>query len=336
MKAVILHQTGGPEQLRIEEVAAPEPAAGQVRVALRACALNRREVWITLSMYPGIRLPCILGADGAGVIDKVGPDVDEGMVGREVVIYPAYDWGEDPRFPSKTFRVLGMPDPGTFADYLCVPVGHAVTKPTFLNWEQAAAIPLAGLTSWRAVVTQAAVKAGEKLLVTGIGGGVATFALKWAVGLGAQVYVTSGSQDKIDSAKALGAVDGISYKDENWDKALLERSGGGMDAIVDGTGGPGFAQCFNTLNPGGRIVVYGATAGNPPKGLDMARLFFRQAQIRGTTMGSPAEFEAMLEFAARHRVEPVVDRVFDLADAVAAHQYMQASKQMGKIVLRQA
>ena len=333
MKAVILDQIGGPEQLRIERVADPEPGPGQVRVRLHASALNRRDVWITLGQYPGIRLPCILGADGAGVVDKVGPEIPADGLGQEVVIYPAYDWGENPRFPSPTFRVLGMPDPGTFAEYLCVPAGHVFPKPAHLNWEQAAAIPLAGLTSWRALMTQGAAQAGETVLVTGIGGGVATFALKWAVALGARVFVTSGSDAKLEQARRMGAAGGVNYRESDWAKQLTTLTGG-VDVVVDGTGGPAFAGCFSVLRPGGRLVVYGATAGNPPTGLEMAKLFFRQAHIIGSTMGSPAEFAAMLRFVETHRIEPALDRVFAFDDAVAAHQRLLAADQMGKLVLR--
>ncbi len=334
MKAVVLPQLGGPEQLQLQDVATPLPAAGQVRVKLHAAALNRRDVWITLGLYPAIRLPCILGSDGAGTIDQVGAQVEPGLVGREVVIYPAYDWGDEPRFPSPTFRVLGMPDQGTFAPYICVPAGHAFPKPTHLNWEQAAAAPLAGLTSWRAVVTQAAVRTGDSVLVTGIGGGVATFALHWAVALGATVWVTSGSPAKLERAQALGAAGGVNYQDSDWSKQLAALAGG-FDVIIDGTGGPAFKHYLSLLKPAGRLVIYGATAGNPPEGLDMARLFFRQAQIRGSTMGSPAEFAAMLQLLQERRIVPVVDRIFPLAEAAAAHRRLQAAEQMGKVVLRQ-
>jgi zinc-binding alcohol dehydrogenase/oxidoreductase len=312
----------------------PAPGPGQVRVALRAAALNRRDLWISLDLYPNIRLPSILGSDGAGIIDEVGPGVDGGMIGREVLIYPAYDWGEDSRFPSQRFRVLGMPDPGTFAEYICVPVGHVFAKPGFLDWCQAAALPLAGLTSWRASVTQAAVRPGEAVLVTGIGGGVATFALKWTVALGARVWVTSGDPNKLERARELGAAGGANYKDGRWVQELRDLSGG-FEVIIDGTGGPYFKAYMSLLKPAGRLVIYGATAGNPPEGLEMARLFFRQLQIRGTTMGTLEEFSAMLRFLSEKRIKPVIDQIFPLGEAVAAHQRLQASGQMGKVILSQ-
>ncbi|PIE83396.1 MAG: alcohol dehydrogenase [Candidatus Contendobacter odensis] len=334
MKAVTLIQAGGIEQLNVGDVTTPEPDTGYVRVRLRASALNHRDVWITLGQYPGIRLPCILGSDGAGIVDKLGAGVSAEALGQEVVIYPARDWGDDPRFPSSSFRVLGMPDAGTFAEYICVPSNHIFPKPDFLGWEQAAVIPLAGLTAWRALMTQAAAKKGETILVTGIGGGVATFALKWAVALGARVFVTSGDPAKLEKAQQWGAVGGVNYRDEDWARQLAALSGG-VDVIVDGTGGETFRGCFSVLKPGARFVIYGATAGNPPTGLEMAKLFFRQARIVGSTMGSPGEFAAMLRFVTEHRIEPAVDQIFSLDEAVSAHQRLLAAEQMGKIVLRQ-
>ncbi len=332
MKALVLNELGGPEKLAIADVPQPEPAAGEVRVAISHAALNRRDVWITVGKYPRVELPSIGGSDGAGVVDAVGAGVDANLVGKEVVIYPARDWGDDPRCGGANFRVLGMPDQGTFAESICVPATDIAPKPDHLTFEQAAALPLAGLTSWRALVTHGEVKAGQKVLVTGIGGGVATFALLWATHHGAEVYVTSGSEEKLEAAKSLGARDGVSYHDTGWDKAITKMSGG-IDIVIDSAGGPVVNKAMNTLNVGGRFVFFGATLGNPESGLEMAKMFFKQARIQGTTMGMPAEFHAMLDFVRSHRIEPVVDQVFPFTEAVAAHERLWASEQMGKIVL---
>lgn len=335
MKAIILPQLGGPEHLCIDEIATPEPGPGEVRVRLRAAALNRRDVWISLGQYPGIRLPCITGSDGAGTIDALGPGAPTELLGQSVLIYPAYNWGDNPRFPSPAFRVLGMPNPGTFAEYLCIPANQVFSKPVHLSWEQAAAIPLAGLTAWRALMTQAEAQSGETVLITGIGGGVATFAMKWAVALGARTFVTSGDDGKLEQARQMGAVGGVNYREADWAKQLAELTGG-VDVIIDGTGGPSFHSYFLLLKPAGRLVVYGATAGNPPQGLEMVKLFFRQTRVIGSTMGSPAEFAAMLHFVTKHQIEPVIDRIFPFEQAVAAHQRLLANEQMGKIVLQYA
>jgi len=332
MKALVLGEIGGPENLSIREVPTPQPGPGEVRVSLKCAALNRRDVWITVGKYPRIELPSIGGSDGAGIVDAVGEGVDGAMIGSEVVIYPARDWGDDPRCGGANFRVLGMPDQGTFAQWICVPADDVSPKPEHLSWEQAAALPLAGLTSWRAIVTHGEVTSGQKVLVTGIGGGVATFALLWAKYHGADVFVTSGSDEKLAAARAIGASDGVNYHDENWGKSIRKMSGG-IDIVIDSAGGAVVNQAMNTLNPGGRFVFFGATLGDPDQGLEMAKMFFKQARIQGTTMGTPAEFNAMLDFVRSHNIEPVVDQVVPLDDGVAAHQRMWASEQMGNIVL---
>ncbi|MEQ8232213.1 MAG: zinc-binding dehydrogenase [Gammaproteobacteria bacterium] len=332
MKALVLRELGGPDKLAIEELPLPEPGPGEVRVKIKCAALNRRDVWITVGAYPRIQFPSVAGSDGAGVVDAVGSGVDTARVGEEVVIYPALEWGDDPRCGGPDFRVLGMPDQGTHAEYVCVPESSIHAKPAHLSWAEAAAFPLAGLTAWRATVTHGEVAAGQKVLVTGIGGGCATFALMWAKHHGAEVYVTSSKQDKLDAALALGASRGFNYRDEDWGKQVREVTGG-VDLVVDSAGGDGLHTCLDTLGNGGRYVFFGATQGNAGKGLNMAKLFFRQVRIQGTTMGRPEEFRAMVEFINARQLRPVVDHVYPFAEAVAAHHRMLESEQMGKLVL---
>ena len=333
MKAVVLEELGGPDNLAVKDVDMPVPGPGEARVRLRNSALNRRDYWITTGRYPHTSLPCIAGSDGAGVIDAVGGDVAEDLVGREVVIYPARDWGDSEAASGPDFRVLGMPDQGTFAEYICCPATDVYDRPKHLNWEQAAATPLAGLTAWRAVVTQAEVKAGQTVLVTGAGSGVSTFAIQWASGHGAEVYVSSGSEEKIEKAKALGAVGGISYRQSDYHK-ILQKQAGGFDAIIDSAGGDDMNGLLSALRPAGRFVFFGATLGNPTTGLEIAKLFFNQTRIQGTMMGSNAEFKAMLDFLSEKRIEPVVDRVMSMDDAIAAHKLLESFGQTGKVVLQ--
>ena len=335
MQAVIIEDANGPESVQYGEAPTPEPAAGEARVKLHASALNRRDYWITKGMYPRPQLPCIPGSDGAGVVDVLGEGTPEGLAGREVIIYPALDWGPVERAPSKKFRVLGMPEPGTMAEYICVPASSLVDKPSHLSWEEAAALPLAGLTAWRSVVTQAEIEPGQKMLVTGAGGGVATMALQWGALHGADVYVTSGSEEKIAAARSIGAVDGANYRDEDCFKTLKERSGG-FDVIIDSAGGDGLNAVLDTLSPGGRYVFFGATLGMPKQGLSMAKLFFRQVRIQGTTMGSPQEFSDMVAFATEKHMRPVIDRVLQLEQAREGFWLMESFGQTGKIVLRHA
>lgn len=333
MKALVLRELGGPEKLQIEDIATPQPRAGEVRVKIKAAALNRRDVWITVGAYPRIIFPAIAGSDGAGIVDAVGVGGDATRVGREVVIYPALEWGDEPRCGGANFRVLGMPDQGTFAEYICVPADSVMDKPAHLSWEEAAAVPLAGLTAWRATVSHGEVAAGQKVLVTGIGGGCATFALAWARAHGAEVFVTSSSPDKIAQALTLGASAGFDYRDGSWVQNLKSVAGG-IDLVIDSAGGDGLHDALDTLNAGGRYIFFGATQGNPSKGLNMAKLFFRQVRIQGTTMGRPQEFRAMLNAMHTHQLKPVVDHVYPFEQAVAAHLRMRDSEQMGKLVLR--
>ena len=332
MKAVVLEELGGPDKLRLKEVDTPLPASGEVRVLLKASSLNRRDFWITVGLYPGIQLPCITGSDGAGIIDLVGKGVDPSLIDREVVIYPVLGWGNDPRAYGPDFRVLGMPEQGTFAEYICVPSENVYHKPAHLGWEQSAAIPVAGVTSWRSVVTQGEIQAGYRVLITGAGGGVASFALLWCLNLGAEVYISSGSNEKINWAKSLGAVDGVDYHIKNCYKDLSKRVGG-FDVIIDSSGGDSVNELLSSLKPAGRYVFYGATRLNPSTGLEMAKLFFRHIRIQGTTMGTAQEFDDMLNFINTKKIVPVIDQVYSLDQVIDAHHLMENYSQTGKITL---
>ena len=333
MKAVVLTEANGPDSLQIQQVETPSPQPGEVRVKLKASALNRRDYWITLGKYPGMQLPCIAGSDGAGVIDEVGDDVDSALIGNEVVLYPARAWGENQASYGPDFRVLGMPDQGTFSEYICTPATDVHTKPQHLSWEQAAAIPLAGLTSWRSVVTQAEVGPGDKVLITGAGSGVSTFAILWCLNLGAEVYVTSGKEEKIATAISLGAKAGENYKDPGCYKKLKQVSGG-FNVVIDSAGGDALNSILDTLLSAGRYVFFGATLGNSSKGIPMGKLFFNHIRIQGSTMGSNAEFKAMLDFLSEKKIVPVVDSVLPISDAVKAHKLMETFGHTGKIVLQ--
>jgi len=313
----------------------PDPIAqpGFAVVRLKAAALNHRDLWVQLGQYANIRLPLIPGSDGAGVVESVASPADQPWVGREVIINPSLDWGEDPRAQGPKFRILGMPDPGTFAERIALPLANLAPKPAHLSWEQAAALPLAGLTAWRALFTRARLQAGEKILVTGAGGGAALYALQFAVAAGATAWVTSGSDDKLARAKTLGAAGGANYRTPDWGAALSAAAGGLFDVIIDSAGGEGFGQLIELTRPGGRIAFFGATTGNP-KGLDLRKCFFRQINLLGTTMGSPADFAGMTDFVAGKNIVPVVDRVFPLAATEEALRHMESGAQFGKIVLR--
>lgn len=333
MKAIVLREGGDPEVLRLEEVADPQPGPGQAVVRLRAAALNRRDVWIRRGMYAGLKLPVIPGSDGAGEVEALGEGVTGFTAGQAVVIYPSLDWGNAESHQGPAFQILGMPDDGTYAERVCVPAANLFPKPEHLSWEEAAALPLAGLTAYRALVSRGALRAGESVLITGIGGGVATFALTMARQLGGRVFVTSGSAEKRQRAAEMGAAGGVDYRDERWPDEIRRLSGGeGVDLAIDGTGGASFNGVLDALRPGGRVVNYGVTAGATPEFL-LRRVYWKQLGVLGSTMGSPRDFQSMLSLFEAGGLRPVVDRVFPLADAAAAHARMEQSEQFGKIVL---
>ncbi|AXL53671.1 alcohol dehydrogenase [Paraburkholderia caffeinilytica] len=332
MKALVLTVADGPTSARVEQVAVPEPGAGEVRIALRAASLNHRELWISRGQYPGMRLPCILGADGAGIIDAVGLGIDRNQVGREVVLYPGRDWGDNKAYPSKQFSVLGMPTAGTIAEYVCVPAAHAFAKPASLSFEEAACLPTGGVTAWRALVTKAQIRRGEKVLVTGIGGGVATLALRLAAAMGAIVYVTSGSTEKLTIGESLGASGGVCYRQDKWGKALQALSGG-IDVVIDGAPGSSFGQYVRALNFGARVLIYGSTGGTAVE-FSAPDLFLRHASVIGTAMGTTDDFRNMLAFVEAQEVKPVIDRAFPLEQAGEALHYLEAGHQIGKVTIR--
>ncbi|RMG66276.1 MAG: alcohol dehydrogenase [Calditrichaeota bacterium] len=334
MRAVTLHGVKDWEKLKLDHRPVPEPGPGQVRVRLKAAALNHRDVWIVQGLYPGIKVPVVLGSDGAGIVEAVGQGVSSDWLGREVIINPALDWGDNPRVQQKTFRILGLPDDGTHAEAVVVPAGNLFPKPAYLSWEEAAAIPLGGLTGYRALFTQGRVRAGETVLITGIGGGVAALMLQMALAAGARVLVTSGSEEKLARARAQGAAGGVNYRQPDWPEQLRALAGEqGIDLVVDSAGGEGFSHLVDLVNPGGRLVFFGATAGNPP-GINQRKLFWKQLTLQGTTMGSPQDFREMVRLFQVHQIKPLVDSVHPLEAYRAAYLRMKEGQQFGKIVLK--
>jgi len=327
-------QISAVDRLEILPVPDPIPAAGEAIVAIRAAALNHRDVWIKTGEYAGLKWPCIPGSDGAGVVIAVGEGADPTWIGREVVINPSLDWGDNEHAQGGKFSILGLPRHGTLAEQVSVPVAQLSPKPAHLSWEEAAALPLAGLTAWRAVSSRGQLKGGERMLITGVGGGVAVFALQFAVPHGAEVWVTSSSTEKIARAVELGAKGGANYTTADWAKGLKEAVGG-FDLIVDSAGGQGFESLFELTTPGGRIVSYGATRGNPPV-LPMRKIFWRQISLLGTTMGSPADWWAMTSYVTQYRLKPIVSEVLPFDRAGDAFDLMQRGGQFGKIVVRVA
>lgn len=329
MKAIVLEAADKP--LVLKEVEKPALVAGEVLVKIKAAALNRRDYWITVGKYAGIKYPSILGSDGAGIVVEVGSDAEKHWLNKEVIINPSHDWGNNPAYRAENASILGLPEDGTFAEYVKVKAEYLHTKPTYLDWEHAAAIPLGGLTAYRALFTKAKITKHDKVLIVGVGAGTGTIALQLALAEGCQVFVTSGTGDKLHRAKQLGASAGVNYKAQDWAEQLKHLAGG-FDVIIDSALGEGFTKLLDLCNPGARIVTFGSTAGNIPE-IPGRKIFWKQLQILGTTMGTPAEFNALIDFICEHKIMPVIDEIFPLADADAAVKKMETSSQFGKIVL---
>ncbi|HVV07975.1 quinone oxidoreductase family protein [Amycolatopsis sp.] len=324
MRAVVLREFGAADVLRPDQVPDPEPGPGWVTVRLKASALNWHDVLVRRGQY-GSPLPHVPGADGAGIRTDTG---------EEVVIVPSLWWGDDESSPAPGWEILGDHRPGTYAELVRVPVECVAPRPAGYSWEEAAALPLVGLTTYRALFARGGLRAGESLLVLGAGGGVATTAVAFGCGVGASVVVTSSSTGKIEQARALGAAGGVLYTEADWGPRAKELSPGGkgFDVVLDSVGT--WAEALRALRPGGRLVVLGASAAEQAP-LDVRRFYFGQYSLLGTTMGSPQDFAGLLALLDGHSIAPpVIDRAFPLEDAAAAHRYLEQGGGFGKVVLR--
>jgi NADPH:quinone reductase-like Zn-dependent oxidoreductase len=316
VKAIRIHEDGGPEVLRYEDVPEPVPADGEVLVELRAASLNHLDVWIRKGQ-PSVPKPRILGADGAGVL--AGTD-------ERVVINPGI-------LRNGRMHIVGETGDGTNAELIALPRDFVHPIPGDLSFEEAAAFPLTFETAYRMLATRARLQAGEWVLIWGIGGGVATAALALAKALGAHVVVTSSSDAKLERARELGADATVNHASGDVVAAVKEATGGGAHVVVDDVGEATWKRSLDAARPEGRIVVCGATTGpNPPAALH--RVWWKQLSILGSTMGTPEDFRAVCDLIDAGRVRPVVDSVFPLAETADAHRRLEAGEQLGKIVLR--
>jgi zinc-binding alcohol dehydrogenase/oxidoreductase len=326
LKAIRIHEDGGPDVLRYEDAPDPEAGPGEVLIRLRAASLNHLDIWIRKGL-PSVPKPRILGADGAGTVEGVGEGVTGFEFGSRVVINPGVIVGG-------RMRVVGEATEGTHAELISIPAGNVYRLDERVSFEEAAAFPLVFETAYRMLVTKAGMQAGETVFVWGIGGGVATAALAIAKALGARVIVTSGSADKLARARELGADETIDHASEDVRERVKELTDGkGAEIVVETVGDATWKTSVEAAGEGGRIVVCGATTGpNPPAALH--RIWWKELDVFGSTMGSKDDFEACLELVTSGRARPVIDAVFPLADIRAAHERLEAGAQLGKIVLR--
>jgi NADPH:quinone reductase-like Zn-dependent oxidoreductase len=326
VRAVRIHEDGGPEVLVLEEAPDPEPGPGEVLVRLRASALNHLDVWIRKGL-PSVPKPRILGADGAGVVEALGEGATGFDLGERVVLNPGIEAGEG------RIHVIGEHGDGTNAELIAVPATNVHPIPGELSFEEAAAFPLVFETAYRMLVTRAGLREGEWVLAWGIGGGVSTAALAIAKALGARVLVTSSSEAKLERARELGADATVNHATGDVKAAVQEATGGhGIDVVVENVGEATWATSLQVAALGGRITVCGATSGpNPPAALH--RIWWKQLSILGSTMGTGEDFAGAYELVASGRARPVVDSVLPLEEIRAAHERLEAGEQLGKIVL---
>lgn len=341
MKAMLITEHGGPEVLHLAEVPTPEPGRGEVRLRVRAAALNHLDLWVRRGL-PGLppSFPHVGGCDVAGEVEALGPGVDGWQMGDRVVVNPTIscdrcEWclrGEHSLCDE--FAILGEHRWGGLADFVVVPAINLVRIPDQISFEEAAAVPLVYTTAWRMLITQAQIKPGETVLVLGAGGGVNSAAIQIARLVGAEVWATTSSPEKMERARQLGADWVVNYKEENWGKAVWQKSNKrGVDVVVDNIGEATWVQSIRALAKGGRLVTVGATTG--PKGeTDIRYVFWRQLKIIGSTMSTRAEFSDVMHLVWRGKLKPVIDRVLPFEETAVGHELLEAGQHFGKIVIR--
>ncbi len=328
MKALVVQEN---TKIAIVDIDEPIAGNGQVRVKLKAASINKRDYWISIGKYPGIKAGVTLGSDGAGIIDQVGSGVSKTLQQKSVIINPNINWGSNPQVQAKEYNILGMPRNGTFAEYVIVNADRIINMPNHLDYDAAASLPLAGLTAYRACFNHGKLKKDNKVLISGFGGGVAHFAFKFAKALNTKVSVTSGSKVSLQKAQELGAVHGFNYLDEDWIQQASDKAGG-FDLIIDSAGGDQFNDLIKILNPAGKIVFYGASNGLPTS-LDLYRLFWKQGTIQGSTMGNDLEFDKMVNFIENYKIEPIISQWYPFEQFVIAIKQMGEAGEVGKTVV---
>lgn len=341
MKAAVIHEHGDLDVLRVEDVKEPKPGRGEVVLKVLCAGLNHLDIWVRKGR-PGtqLQMPHILGSDAVGVVVAVGDDVQGPKVGEEVIIDPGLSCGrcefcrQGQQSLCASFGLMGLSRPGTFAEQVAVPAGNCHPKPPHLSDEQAGALALASVTAWRMLMTRARVRPGETVLIHGIGGGVALWALQFAKLIGAEVLVTSSSDDKLSRAAELGADHTINYAKETVIKRVGEVTAGrGVDVAIDAVGAATWPLDFTCVRKGGRIVLCGVTTGAKAE-TDLRALYWNQLTVMGSTMGSAEDFRQMLRAVTVNKLAPVMDEVFPLENVRDATERMEAGRQFGKIAVR--
>lgn len=314
------------------EVDKPTLKSGQALVKILYAGLNRRDYKIRQGKYQwNYADNTTLGSDGCGIVIETFDKTDDHWIGKTIIINPNINWGAEQAVPSKHYSILGMPTNGTFAEYVAINVNQMVSKPIHLTESVAAALPLAALTAYRVTFVKAAITEKTKVLITGIGGGVAQMAAKFALSTGAIVYVTSGNNQKIERAKIWGVKNGQNYHDEDWGIKLKSETGL-FDIVIDSAGGKAVHLLFDLLKQGGQYIFYGTTNGNP-QNFPLSTIYYKQLQLIGSLMGSDLDFENMIRYISKYNIKPEVDTVLPFDHIETGFGMMKTQSQFGKIVL---
>lgn len=311
-----------------KEMPDPTPNRDEVVVKIKVAGLNRRDLYIAGRLGPD-KPALILGSDGAGIVESIGENVTDLEIGDEVIINPSLDWEKNTPAPPKGFEILGMPDHGTFAEKIVIAAKQVKKKPSYLSWEEAGVLALAGLTGYRALFTKGNLQKDETVFIPGAGSGVATFMIQFAKAQGARVIVTSRDEEKRKKALEIGADVAIDTASD-WTEQLKDET---IDLVIESVGAVTFNRSLQLLKPGGAIVTFGATAGDEVT-INIREFFYGQYKLFGSTMGSKEEFIEMLQFMEQHKIKPVVGHVFPASKLAEALEFLQVNKQFGKIAIQ--
>jgi len=323
----------------LDDVETPEPGPGEVRVAVRAAAMNHLDLWIRRGLPLEITMPHIGGSDVAGVVDAVGPGVTGVEAGTRVVVDPSldYDWYDGvpsgPELPQREFRIIGEHTQGGFAEFCVVPVGNLLEIPEPVPFETAAAASLVGVTAWRALMVRGGLRAGERVLITGGSGGVSTMGIQMARLAGAKVFAVTRGAENMDRVRDLGAHVVYDREHMDWGKEISkDTEKKGVDLVLDSVGEAIWPSCLRALGVGGRLVTFGATSGAAGD-TEIRVVFWKQLSILGSTMGSPKDYRTAMNLVFQGDVKPVIHSVLPLAEARRAHEMLEAGEVFGKVVL---
>lgn len=321
IKAALLTEINKPLEYKSIELNEEVLTSGFSLIDMKFSSLNRRDLYISLGKYAKIKTPVILGSDGSGIVDD-----------ELVLINPSMNWVNNKAHQPDNYQILGMPQNGTFAEKLVIQKEQIYPIPAHLSLEEAATLPLAGLTAYRVLLSKCKLSKEDTVLITGAGGGVSTFAIQFSLAVGAKVFITSGNSEKIKYFLSRGVVGGKNYRVEGWEKELLVESGG-FDVIIDSAGGEDFSKLLKVAKPGARIGVYGGTKGSVTD-FSPQVLFWKQLNIFGSTMGNKSDFEDMLDFVSKYKIVPIIDKIFHLKNINEALERMKNQRQIGKILLK--